>query len=71
MTQRYNRHEAVFLEDEGHRINGVRYVSLNPVRARLIRRARGWPWPSAHFFWMVKLSRHAQVKRTINLGLIV
>ena len=25
---------------------GVRYVSLNPVRARLVARAEDWPWSS-------------------------
>jgi hypothetical protein len=24
----------------------VRYVALNPVRARLVERARDWPWSS-------------------------
>src|SRR5947209_12501292 len=32
--------------DEGHLANAVRYVSLNPVRARLVKHARDWPWSS-------------------------
>jgi putative transposase len=32
--------------DEGHFIAAVRYVSLNPVRARLVERAEDWPWSS-------------------------
>ena len=32
--------------DEDHLIAAVRYVSLNPVRARLIADARAWPWSS-------------------------
>jgi len=32
--------------DEGHLLNAVRYVSLNPVRARLVERARDWAWSS-------------------------
>jgi putative transposase len=32
--------------DEGHLIAAVRYVSLNPVRARLVARAQDWPWSS-------------------------
>jgi len=32
--------------DEDHLANAVRYVSLNPVRARLVRDARDWPWSS-------------------------
>jgi putative transposase len=31
---------------EGHLANAVRYVSLNPVRARLVKHAQDWPWSS-------------------------
>jgi len=33
--------------DEEHLLNAVSYVSLNPVRARLVERADQWPWSSA------------------------
>lgn len=33
--------------DEEHLFNAVRYVSLNPVRAGLVKRARDWKWSSA------------------------
>ncbi len=32
--------------DEVHLLNAVRYVSLKPVRARLVNRARSWAWSS-------------------------
>ena len=32
--------------DEAHLYNAIRYVSLNPVRARLVKRARDWEWSS-------------------------
>lgn len=32
--------------DEAHLMACVRYVSLNPVRARLVARAQDWPWSS-------------------------
>ena len=32
--------------DEGHLLAALRYVSLNPVRARLVARAEDWPWSS-------------------------
>ena len=32
--------------DEEHLANAVRYVSLNPVRARLVDKASEWPWSS-------------------------
>ena len=37
--------------DEAHLASAVRYVSLNPVRARLVKRAADWRWSSvrAHF----------------------
>jgi putative transposase len=37
---------ASVVMDEGHLIAAVRYVSLNPVRARLVPRAEHWPWSS-------------------------
>ena len=33
--------------DEDHLLNAVRYVTLNPVRAKLVKRAREWQWSSA------------------------
>jgi putative transposase len=33
--------------DEAHLFTAARYVSLNPVRARLTARAEDWPWSSA------------------------
>ena len=32
--------------DEAHFVTALRYVSLNPVRARLVRRAEDWVWSS-------------------------
>lgn len=32
--------------DEAHLFHAMRYVSLNPVRARLVERAEDWPWSS-------------------------
>lgn len=32
--------------DEEHLASAIRYVSLNPVRARLVARAREWEWSS-------------------------
>jgi putative transposase len=32
--------------DETHLYAALRYVSLNPVRARLVERAEDWPWSS-------------------------
>jgi putative transposase len=32
--------------DEDHLVAAVRYVSLNPVRARLVAAAKDWPWSS-------------------------
>ena len=32
--------------DEAHLAHAMRYVSLNPVRARLVASAQDWPWSS-------------------------
>src|SRR5258706_10140002 len=37
---------ASVVMDDAHLITAVRYVSLNPVRARLVTRAEEWPWSS-------------------------
>lgn len=34
--------------DEAHLGAALRYVALNPVRARLVARAAEWPWSSVH-----------------------
>jgi putative transposase len=34
--------------DEAHLGAALRYVALNPVRARLVDRAMDWPWSSVH-----------------------
>jgi putative transposase len=36
-----------FVMDERHLMAAVRYVELNPVRAKLCSRAEHWPWSSA------------------------
>ena len=32
--------------DDAHFVSALRYVALNPVRARLAARAQDWPWSS-------------------------
>ena len=32
--------------DEKHLVRAVRYVSLNPMRAKVVKRAEDWPWSS-------------------------
>jgi putative transposase len=32
--------------DEAHVVTALRYVALNPVRARLVAQAQDWPWSS-------------------------
>ena len=34
--------------DEAHLLAAIRYVALNPVRARLVARATDWRWSSVH-----------------------
>jgi putative transposase len=42
----FQRRFASVAMDEAHLIAAVRYVSLNPVRARLADCAQDWPWSS-------------------------
>ncbi len=34
--------------DEPHLASALRYIALNPVRARLVKRPVDWPWSSVH-----------------------
>ena len=40
------RFKAHLIEQEGHFLEISRYIHLNPVRARLVRRPERWPWSS-------------------------
>ena len=57
-TQRFNRKrqrvghvfqgrfKAILVQKESYLLELARYVVLNPVRARMVRRAEQWPWSS-------------------------
>ena len=40
------RFKAILVEKESHLLVLVRYVVLNPVRAKMVRSVRDWPWSS-------------------------
>ena len=40
------RFKSILVEKESHLLELARYVVLNPVRARMVRSARHWPWSS-------------------------
>ncbi|MCR4404247.1 MAG: transposase [Candidatus Acetothermia bacterium] len=40
------RFKAILVEKEAYLLELCRYVVLNPVRAKLVRAANGWPWSS-------------------------
>jgi putative transposase len=40
------RFDGILVERESHFLEVARYVALNPVRAKLVRSAREWPWSS-------------------------
>jgi len=40
------RFKAILVEKESHLLELARYVVLNPVRAKMVRSARDWPWSS-------------------------
>jgi REP element-mobilizing transposase RayT len=40
------RFKSILVEKESHLLELARYVVLNPVRAKMVRSARDWPWSS-------------------------
>ena len=40
------RYKAILVQKESYLLEGARYVVLNPVRARMVRSAKDWPWSS-------------------------
>ncbi len=40
------RYKAILVERETYLLELLRYVVLNPVRARLVQRPEGWRWSS-------------------------
>ncbi len=57
-TQSFNRHnkrvghvlqgryKAILVQKESYLLELARYIVLNPVRARMVREAKNWPWSS-------------------------
>ncbi len=40
------RYKAILVEKESYLLELARYIVLNPVRARMVRSAKDWPWSS-------------------------
>jgi len=40
------RYKAILVEKDAHLLELARYVVLNPVRAKMVRAAKDWPWSS-------------------------
>jgi len=40
------RYKAILVEKETYLLELARYIVLNPVRARMVRKAKFWPWSS-------------------------
>ena len=40
------RYKGILVESESYLLELARYIVLNPVRARIVRSARDWPWSS-------------------------
>jgi putative transposase len=47
--------------DEDHLLAALRYVALNPVKARLVKRPEDWPWSSAKALLAGRSTRHVDV----------
>jgi putative transposase len=59
---------ASFPMDEAYLLACARYVELNPVRARLVRRARDWRWSSARAHLAGRNDRLAVVRPLLALA---
>lgn len=42
------RYKAILVEKDSYLLELARYVVLNPVRARMVRKLEAWPWSSYH-----------------------
>ncbi|MFC2079548.1 transposase, partial [Candidatus Bipolaricaulota bacterium] len=42
------RFKAILVEKENHLLEVARYIVLNPLRAKMVKRVDGWPWSSYH-----------------------
>jgi putative transposase len=60
-----SRFAAVVLDDE-HFVRAVRYVSLNPVRARLVDAVEQWPWSSVRAHLAAADDAHVRVKPVLD-----
>ncbi|HEC18427.1 MAG TPA: addiction module toxin RelE, partial [Gammaproteobacteria bacterium] len=40
------RYKAILVQKESYLLELARYIVLNPVRARMVRKAESWPWSS-------------------------
>jgi len=40
------RYKGILVEKDSYLLELSRYIVLNPVRARMVRAARDWPWSS-------------------------
>ena len=40
------RYKAILVQKESYLLELARYIVLNPVRARMVRTAKAWPWSS-------------------------
>jgi putative transposase len=58
---------ASFIVDEPHLLAAARYVELNPVRAKLVDRARQWPWSSARAHLLGRDDRLVKVAPLLGL----
>ncbi|SNS53041.1 REP element-mobilizing transposase RayT [Anaerovirgula multivorans] len=43
-----NRYNSEAVETEGYLINVLRYIHQNPVKAKMVRNAKDYPWSSYH-----------------------
>lgn len=63
------RFKGILVDKDSYQLELSRYVVLNPVRARLVRQARQWPWSSYRATWAMTNSSSAYRRRPKYKGM--
>ncbi len=62
------RYKAILVEKKKYLGELIRYIALNPVKARLVKRANQWQWSSySELVDKIKTTEYIDIKRTLNI----
>ena len=61
------RYKGILVDKDNYLLELSRYIALNPVRARMVRSAKDWPWSSYAEAFLYYGAGHAQVNVVITV----